>query len=216
MKRNQKWLLGITFASAMLFYTCKPAQKYVTPYPVQRDADGRIIVDMHPDPTPKSPEEEMKHIYMPPGYHLQLVASEPMVSQPVAIAWDGDGRMYVAELNTYMLDVNGSGEHNPECKIKLLEDTNGDGVMDKMTVFVDHLILPRTMQPLDHGRLLVSQTWTNNVYCYQDTNGDGVADKNWLAYENHDTNIEKQNLEHQKSGLIWNLDNRLYLTYDPV
>src|ERR1700761_95650 len=156
MKTNHKWLLGIVCASAVSFYTCKSVQKYVTQYPVQRDADGRIIVDMHPDPTPKSPEEEMKHIYMPPGYHLQLVASEPMVSQPVAIAWDGDARMYVAEMNTYMLDVNGTHEHEGTCKIKLLEDTNGDGVMDKMTVFADNLVLPRTLQPLDHGRLLVS------------------------------------------------------------
>ncbi|MES2378411.1 MAG: c-type cytochrome [Bacteroidota bacterium] len=214
MIRNYKWLLGVVCASVVLFYTCKSVQKYVTQYPVQRDASGRILVDMHPDPTPKSPIEEMKHIYVPPGYHLQLVASEPMVSQPVAIAWDGDARMYVAELNTYMLDVNGSREHEATCKIKLLEDTNGDGVMDKMTVFADNLMLPRTLQPLDKGRLLVSQTWTNSVYCFQDTNGDGVADKNWLAYENHGTNTN--NLEHQKSGLIWNLDNRMYLTYDPV
>lgn len=214
MKSNHKWLLSIICASAVLFYTCKSVQKYVTQYPVQRDASGRILVDIHPDPTPKSPEEEMKHIYMPPGYHLQLVASEPMVSQPVAIAWDGDGRMYVAEMNTYMLDVNGTGEQNATCKIKLLEDTNGDGVMDKMTVFADNLVLPRTLQPLDHGRLLISQTWTNSVFCYQDTDGDGVADKHWLAYENHGTNTN--NLEHQKSGLIWNLDNRMYLTYDPV
>ena len=214
MKKNYKWILGVVCASAALFYTCKSTQKYVTQYPVERDADGKIIVNMHPDPTPKSPIEEMKHIYMPPGYHLQLVASEPMVSQPVAIAWDGDGRMFVAELNTYMLDVNGSGEHDPICKIKLLEDTNNDGVMDKMTVFADSLVLPRTLQPLDHGRLLVNQTWTNDVFCFQDTNGDGVADKKTIVYKSPTQNTN--NLEHQKSGLIWNLDNRMYVTYDPV
>ncbi|MBC7398386.1 MAG: c-type cytochrome [Mucilaginibacter sp.] len=214
MKKDYKWLLGVVCASAVLFYTCKSVQKYVAQYPVQRDESGRILVDMHPDPTPKSPEEEMKHIYTPPGYHLQLVASEPMVSQPVAIAWDGDARMYVAELNTYMLDVSGSHEHDATCKIKLLEDTNGDGIMDKMTVFADNLVLPRTIQPLDHGRLLVSLTWTNSVFMFQDTDGDGVADKKTFAYENNGTNTN--NLEHQKSGLIWNLDNRMYLTYDPV
>ncbi len=198
----------------MAVYACKSVQKYVTQYPVARDAAGRIKVNVKPDPEPKSPEEEMKHIYMPPGYHLQLVASEPMVSQPVAIAWDGDGRMYVAELNTYMLDVNGTGERDATCKIKLLEDTNGDGKMDKVTVFADNLLMPRTLQPLDNGRLLISLTYSNSVYCLQDTNGDGVSDKKWLAYENNGKNTN--NLEHQKSGLIWNLDNRLYLTYDPV
>ncbi|MES2375329.1 MAG: c-type cytochrome [Bacteroidota bacterium] len=214
MKKNYKWLLGVACASTVLFYTCKSVQRYVTQYPVQRDESGRILVDIHPDPTPKSPEEEMKHIYTPPGYHLQLVAAEPMVSQPVAIAWDGDARMYVAELNTYMLDVGGTGERNATCKIKLLEDTNGDGMMDKVTVFADNLLMPRTLQPLDKGRLLISLTYSNSVFCFQDTNGDGVSDKNWLAYENHGNNTN--NLEHQKSGLIWNLDNRMYLTYDPV
>lgn len=215
MKNNSKWLLGVACVSAVAFYTCKSSQKYVTPYEVQRDAAGRILVDMHPDPTPKSPEEEMKHIYLPKGYHLQLVASEPMVSQPVAIAWDGNGRMYVAELNTYMLDADGTGENEPKCKIKLLEDTNGDGVMDKMTVFADNLVMPRTLQPLDNGRLLVNLTWSNDVYCFQDTDGDGVSDKKTTVYTSP-TVGNNNNLEHQKSGLIWNLDNRMYVTYDPV
>ncbi|MFD2145801.1 DUF7133 domain-containing protein [Mucilaginibacter antarcticus] len=138
MNKNYKKLLAVVCVAAMAVYACKSVQKYVTQYPVERDAAGKIKVNMTPDPTPKSPEEEMKHIYMPPGYHLQLVASEPMVSQPVAIAWDGDGRMYVAELNTYMLDVKGTGERDATCKIKLLEDTNGDGIMDKV------LFLPTT------------------------------------------------------------------------
>ncbi len=214
MKKKKHWLLGVAILSAATFYTCKTLKQTYTNYPVQRDADGRIIVDMHPDPSPKSPIEEMKHIYMPPGYHLQLVASEPMISEPVAIAWDGNGRMYVAELDTYMQDVNGTGEHDPLCKIKLLEDTNGDGVMDKMTVFADHLILPRTLQPLEKGKLLVSLTWTNSLYCLTDTDGDGVADKKETVFESNTVN--NANLEHQKSGLIWNLDNRMYLTYDPV
>ena len=215
MKNNNKWLLGVACVSAVAFYTCKPAQKYATQYPVERDAAGRIKVDMHPDPTPKSPEEEMKHIYLPKGYHLQLVASEPMVSQPVAIAWDGSGRMYVAELNTYMLDADGTGENEPKCRIKLLEDTNGDGVMDKMTIYADNLVMPRTLQPLDNGRLLVNLTWSNDVYCFQDTDGDGVSDKQTTVYTSP-TRTNNNNLEHQKSGLIWNLDNRMYVTYDPV
>jgi mono/diheme cytochrome c family protein/glucose/arabinose dehydrogenase len=214
MKRNHKLLIGITCVVATIFfYTCK-VSKYAVPYPVQRDASGRILVNPHPDPNPKSPEEEMRSIYLPKGYHLQLVASEPVVSQPVAIAWDGDGRMYVAEMNTYMKDVNGTGQHAATCRIKLLEDTNGDGVMDKVTIFADSLVLPRMILPLDHGRLLVDETYENHIYCFQDTNGDGKADTKTIYYNNPTPNTS--NLEHQKSGLVWNLDNRFYVTSDPV
>src|SRR5580692_9929188 len=161
MKRNHKWLLGVLCAFGLLLYTCKMS-KYPAQYPVQRDETGRILVNPHPDPNPKSPEDEMKSIYLPKGYHLQLVASEPIVSQPVAIAWDGDGRMYVAEMTTYMKNVNGTGQHNNTCRIKLLEDTNSDGVMDKVSIFADSLVLPRMILPLDHHRLLVDETFSNN------------------------------------------------------
>src|SRR3546814_16500017 len=68
------------------------------------------------------PEESMKTIYLPQGYHLELVASEPMISEPVAIAWDGNGRMYVAEMNTYMKDADGNGQNVALSKIVRLED----------------------------------------------------------------------------------------------
>ena len=52
----------------------------------------------------------MKTFHLQKGYRLELVASEPMIDEPVAIAWDGNGRMFVAEMNTYMQDAEGSGE----------------------------------------------------------------------------------------------------------
>lgn len=207
MRNNKFWITGIV-ALSMFVYTCK-----VTQYPVKRDAEGRILVNPHPSKAYLSPEESMKHIYLQKGYHLELVASEPMVSQPVAIAWDGDGRMYVAEMNTYMQDVNGTGEGKSTCKIVRMEDTNGDGILDKETVFIDSLVLPRMILPLDN-RLLVNETYSNNIYSYEDTNGDGVADVKKLVYSNDSR--DGKNLEHQKSGLIWNLDNRIYVTVDPV
>jgi mono/diheme cytochrome c family protein/glucose/arabinose dehydrogenase len=205
--KNKVGVVGMVILS-MLIYTCKEKQ-----YPVKRDAEGRILVNPHPSGEAYSPQESMKHMYLPKGYHLELVASEPMVSQPVTIAWDGDGRMYVAELNTYMKDVDGTGEDRPSCKIVRLEDTNGDGVMDKQTVYADNLVMPRMILPLDN-RLLVNETYSNNIYSYEDTNGDGVADVKKLVYKN-DSKDDK-NLEHQKSGLEWNIDNRIYVTVDPV
>src|SRR5687768_16208792 len=108
----------------------------------------RVVVDTNPPVTPLSPQESIKKFQLPPGYHVELVASEPMVQEPVAIASDGNGRMYVAEMNTYMKDANATGEFEPTSRIKLLEDTDGDGKMDKMSVFIDSLVLPRVILPL--------------------------------------------------------------------
>lgn len=160
-----------------------------------------------------SPEESLKSFYLPEGYKVELVASEPMIDEPITVAWDGDGRMYVAEMNTYMQDVDGSGTNEPVSKIKLLEDTNGDGKMDKSTVFIDSLMLPRMILPLEN-ELIVNETYSYDLWSYKDTDGDGVADKKERVYYNE--NRRGGNLEHQQSGLIWNLDNWVYTTYNPV
>lgn len=160
-----------------------------------------------------SPEESLKKFYYPKGFNIELVASEPMVYEPVAIAWDGDGKMYVAQMNTYMQNVDGTGEDEPVCNIKLLIDTDGDGKIDKETTFIDSLVLPRMILPLD-DRLLVNETYSYDIYSYRDTDGDGVADEKTLVISN--PNRRGGNLEHQQSGLIWNLDNWIYMTTLPV
>ncbi len=170
-----------------------------------------------PDTNPSfaflTPEESMKRMHLPEGYHLELVASEPMVQEPVAVVWDANGKMYVAEMRSYMQDINGTGEHLPICRVSLLEDTDGDGKMDKHSVFIDSLVLPRMMLPIG-DKLVVSETYTYNLYSYRDANGDGVADEKTLVF--HNDAPDNANLEHQKSGLIWNIDNYIYVTYNPV
>lgn len=207
MKRTKQWVWGVLGLS-MFIYACK-----VTQNALKRDAEGKIIVNTSPSPQYLSPEESLKAIHLQKGYHLELVASEPMIHEPVAIAWDGNGRMFVAEMNTYMQDAEGSDEMKPVCKVKRLEDTNGDGKMDKSVVFIDNLLLPRLILTLD-DRLLVSETNSNNIYSYRDTNNDGVADEKKLVFRNDE--VSTNNLEHQKSGLIWNLDNKIYVTYQDV
>jgi glucose/arabinose dehydrogenase/mono/diheme cytochrome c family protein len=205
MKKNKRIVVGI-LALSSLIYTCK-----VTQNALKRDTNGKIIVNTNPSPAYLSPEESMKTIHLQKGYHLELVASEPMVHEPVAIVWDGNGRMYVAEMNTYMQDVDGTGEMKAVCSVKRLEDTNGDGKMDKSVIFIDNLVLPRMILTLD-DRLLVNETNSNNIYSYRDTNGDGVADEKKLVFNNDAINTG--NLEHQKSGLIWNIDNKIYVTVE--
>ncbi len=160
-----------------------------------------------------SPEESMETFYLPEGYRVELVASEPMIDEPVAIAWDGSGRMYVAEMNTYMQDVDGTGTNRSISKIRLLEDLDGDGKMDKSTIFIDSLLLPRMILPLEN-ELIVNETYSYDLWSYKDTDNDGVADKKERVYYN--PNPRGGNLEHQQSGLLWNLDNWVYTTYNPM
>lgn len=156
-----------------------------------------------------SPEESMAMIEIQDGYKLELVAAEPLVEEPAAMAWDGDGKLYVAELNNYMQDIDGKNQHAPTCRVVLLEDTDDDGVMDKRSVFVDGLVLPRMIQPID-DRVIIRETNTFDLHSYRDTTGDGVADEKILVYKG---GKRGGNLEHQPSGLEWNIDNWMYVTY---
>jgi mono/diheme cytochrome c family protein/glucose/arabinose dehydrogenase len=163
------------------------------------------------DFTPLSPEESIARIQLPPGYKVELVASEPMVQEPVALCWDGDGRMYVAEMNTYMIDGNGTGEFDPVSRVKMLEDTDGDGKMDKSTIFIDSLMLPRSLLMVG-DELLVGVTNNQSIYAYKDTNGDGKADQKRMVFKNEVLDI--RNLEHQNGGWVWNMDNWIYPSRD--
>jgi glucose/arabinose dehydrogenase/mono/diheme cytochrome c family protein len=173
------------------------------------------VFDPTPSPAYLSPEESMKTMYLPAGYHMELVASEPMIRQPVAIAWDGDARMFVAEMITYMQDADATGEQQSRSRISLLEDSDHDGRMDKSTVYIDSLLLPRMIQCVGH-ELLVNETNSINIYSYKDNNGDGKADEKKLVYRNDQYNVNDANMEHQRSGLDWNIDNWMYITYDRV
>lgn len=215
MKKN---LLAVTALICLggIVFQCCVSRRSTTPTvtaqpPLMRDSTGKVIVDSHPDAGYLDPEESMKSIYLKPGYHLQLVAGDPMIKEPVAIVWDGNGRMFVAEMLTYMQDINGSNENLPVSRISLLEDVDGNGTMDKSTVFIDSLVLPRMMLSIGH-RLLVSETYTNNIWAYSDSDNDGRADQRELVFG--DSSFNHGNLEHQRSGLIWNLDNRIYTTHE--
>jgi mono/diheme cytochrome c family protein/glucose/arabinose dehydrogenase len=205
-------IIGMVTAS-MLVFTCTVKKGTVTgkagsPYP------NRSF-----NPTPSvaylTPDESLKSFNVPPGYHLELVASEPMVKEPVAIAWDGNAKMYVAEMLTYMLDADATNERLKVSRISLLEDTDNDGKMDKSSVFIDSLLLPRMILCVN-DELLVNETNTITINSYKDTNGDGKADQKRVVFQKDDYNVNDANMEHQRSGLDWNLDNYIYLTYDPV
>lgn len=155
-----------------------------------------------PPPRALSPQEEMKTFKVAPGFKVELVASEPMIEAPIAISWDDQGRMYVCEMRNYMHDVDGAGEDQPIGRISRLEDTDGDGVMDKSTVFVDKLVMPRAVMALGDGAVVAEPpllTW------YHDTDGDGVADKKENISEKYASKGGQP--EHMANSPTWMMDN---------
>lgn len=161
----------------------------------------------------RTPEEEAQSFVMPPGYRMELVVAEPDVISPAVIRFDGNGRMYVAEFITYMRDADGNNQHTPESRITRFESTKGDGVYDKRTVFVDRLVLPRTVVPLDGNSILTNETASDDIVKYTDTNNDGVADKREHFYSGIGLGRDG-NLEHEQAGFVWGLDNWIYTTYN--
>jgi mono/diheme cytochrome c family protein len=146
---------------------------------------------------------------LPQGYRLEPVLAEPHIAEPVMIAFDGNGRMYVAEMRTYMQDAEGTGEMQPVSRVSRHEDTDGDGVYDRHTIFADKLLLPRIMLTLD-DRIIIGETNTDDLYIYRDSNGDGVSDEKTLWFQG---GKRGGNMEHQPNGLVWALDNGIYSTY---
>ncbi len=150
--------------------------------------------------------ESLKTFQLQPGYHLEPVITEPILQEPVVAVFDGNGRMFVAEMRTYMQDIDGTDEHAPRGRVSLHWSSKGDGHFDRHTVFADQLVLPRMILPLADG-LLINETDTEDLYLYRDTDGDGVSDSKELFYKG---GRRGGNLEHQQSGLIWSQDNWIY------
>jgi mono/diheme cytochrome c family protein/glucose/arabinose dehydrogenase len=172
------------------------AQKSTWPPGVQRVAEAS---------PPLSPEAAMKTFYLPPGYHVELVASEPLVQDPIFMDWDFQGRLWVIEMPAFIPDLGPKHDRDPVCDIVVLEDTNNDGKMDKRTVFADHLILPRTIKIIDHGVLVAEPP---NLWLMRDTNGDLRVDTKDLltdTFGDRDASVE-----HNANSLFWALDNWMY------
>jgi mono/diheme cytochrome c family protein len=159
-----------------------------------------------------TPEQQARLFLLPPGYRIEPVLADPAIQSPVGVSFDGNGRMYILEMRSYMLDADGTDSRAPISRISRHEDTDGDGVYDQHTVFADKLVLPRVAFPLEDGAILVLETDNRDMYKYSDTNGDGVADKKALFYPGAG---RVTNMEWQPSGVTWALDNWLYMTYNP-
>jgi putative membrane-bound dehydrogenase-like protein len=155
-----------------------------------------------PGQTPKgplSPREELLTFRVPKGFKVELVACEPEVVDPVAMAFDERGRIFVAEMPGYPNDGVATGKVSSG-RIKLLEDKDGDGFYETSTVYLDGLRFPTSVMPYRGGLFVVNAP--DLIYC-EDTKGKGKADKVQMLY----TGFVLNNIQQLPSGLQWGLDN---------
>jgi mono/diheme cytochrome c family protein/glucose/arabinose dehydrogenase len=152
-----------------------------------------------------SPEEEMKTFSLPPGFRVELVASDPMIESPILMDFDPDGRLWVLEMLTFLPDTSGRDSREPLNRVSVLEDTNGDGKMDKKTVFADKLAMPRAMKVLEHGVLVGEPP---NLWLMKDIDGDLKADTKDLIVNTYGN--PNGGIEHNANGLFWAMDNVMY------
>lgn len=147
------------------------------------------------------PDQAIATFEIAEGFQIELVASEPLVADPVAMEIDELGRMYVVEMHGYPLDKSGTG------KIKILTDTDGDGAMDKSAVFAEGLMLPTGILRWKKGVLV---TDAPNVLYLEDSDGDGRADVRDTLL----TGFALSNPQHNLNNPTLGLDNWIYLCHE--
>ena len=154
-----------------------------------------------------TPEEEAKTFILEDGYSLELVLADPILKEPVLTTFDGNGRMFVAEMRSFMRNADGKDQDKRTSRVSVHWSSKHNGVYDKHAVFADHLFLPRMVLPVGDG-VIINETDTDDYYIYRDTKGNGVADSKKLFYSG---GKRGGNVEHQPGGMIWCMDNWIYM-----
>ena len=159
--------------------------------------------DLIPPAPVLSVEEALKTFTLAEGFIIEPVAFEPLVEKPVALKFDGNGRIWIVEMLGYMNNLDGSDEDEPQGRIVVLEDTNNDGQADKRTIFLDNILLPRAIALVKDGILIGDEYHLS--FCGRDgikrTSDPVIVDKKFAP---------SGNVEHKPNTLLPHLNNWLY------
>jgi putative membrane-bound dehydrogenase-like protein len=131
-----------------------------------------------------------------PGLRVELVAAEPEIASPVAMAFDEDGKLWVVEMRDY---PNGPPPGQPpESRIKVLEDRDGDGRFETSAVFQDKLAFANGVLPWRGGVIVTAAPY---IKWLKDENGDGRADRDETLYEGFAALNPQLRVSHPNLGL---------------
>ena len=155
----------------------------------------------NPEERAMTAQDSLKSIHLSDDFHVELVASEPEVMSPVEMAFDENGKIYVAEMMDYPEDPPPG--QPARSRIRLLEDTNGDGKIDRATIFADHVLAVSGFMPWKGGLIVTSAP---DILYLKDTNGDGKADLRTVLY----TGFSKVNQEARITNPRLGVDNWIY------
>lgn len=153
---------------------------------------------------PFSPDEALKRFRMDPAYRVELFAAEPDVVSPVAMEIDEDGRIWVVEDRGYPLETT-----SLLGRIRLLEDTGGDGRPDRSSIFADKLRFPTGVMRWKKGILV---TDAPDILYLEDTDGDRRADVRRVVL----TGFPLTNPQHTVNGPVYGLDNWIHVAHEPA
>jgi putative membrane-bound dehydrogenase-like protein len=199
-KMKRKYIYLCLLLTAGVLYQCtthKPVvtvEKPVVPYnPPKADINSSPVVPA---------DESISKMKLEEGFSIKLIASEPLISTPIAMTFDNKGRIWEIEMADYMPDTLGNGEEVPSAKVVIISDKNNDGVMDDRKVAVDSLVMPRALCLVEDGILVAEPPY---LWYFKMVNDKPV--KKILVDAKY---TDGGNVEHQPNGLYRAMDNWIY------
>lgn len=194
-RRSVLYRSALVLFAAVLATSSARAQ---TSAPPAKDSVDQDYGQELPRIPPREPEAARTSFHVATGFEVQLVAAEPLVVDPIAMAFDERGRLFVVEMRDYSEDDKANLG-----RIRLLEDTDGDGRMDRSTIFAEGLSWPTAVACYGGGILVGAPP---EIFFLRDTNGDGKADEKKHLF----TGFARSNVQGLLNSFQWGLDHRIH------